>query len=288
MHDARKQEIILSGIAAEYRYVSVARCSHCGEPLNPVRRDSKLADGNRLEDGWLLACSSCDAQLEVTFSVPGPMGFLFAGTRFHFQEDNKSAEGSHDSDDETKQAGEHWRELRKLMRPVPFLWIAASITIAIPNSAGAFERLCAASLYGLGLAYPVLGVQLLRFAKPGLEKKELALMAVCLTALPLTVVLGGFGCLSIDRLWSNLIVIYPQPGFPAMAAKATLAVPALVWLVLLHRARTMVESSALRILDLIVFALLIVPSFIAAALLMLLEISSFVWAVREASRVKRS
>jgi len=176
---------------------------------------------------------------------------------------------------------EHLNALKRLLIPVPLCWLAASMGAALFIDGGWLNRITAAPGCGLFLAYPILCYQIFRFLVPGLTRKESGLTWLIMTVILITITLLAVTIRPIDRMWIHFLRIDLSLDFTTLIAKASLMTltlaPVLLMIVSITSARQ--AGAKLRtpykpwlLVGGLLFLLAVSPSFMSAAVLLLLEV----------------
>lgn len=98
---------------------------------------------------------------------------------------------------------DHMAELRRVLKPVPFAWAAATFA-AVPLVHGPLlQRILVSSTYGCGPAYVLLCVQVWRFTRSALASAgERRMVLGAMAGLPAAAMLVGLGLAPVDAWWS--------------------------------------------------------------------------------------
>ncbi|TRZ47897.1 TIR domain-containing protein [bacterium] len=144
------------------------------------------------------------------------LGFkLFGGAKKHVRRSNMDS-----FDKET--LSQHLKELWNLLCIVPIVWLIASIGFTLFIGGTWSQRILAGPAYGLFLAYPVLCIQVWRFARPGLYVKEKILLLFIMVAIPFIIFLLGLFFSPIERLLVSLLGQSLPVGYNTLISKVLL------------------------------------------------------------------
>jgi WD40 repeat protein len=145
------------------------------------------------------------------------------------EEQELAGESDDLSDEQQMMLGEHLNEAAERLGVTMGVWFLASVVLVFFVEGGWFARITDAPVLALGLAYPVLLVQVALFTLPGLRREEYGIFFLVLVTVALAVL--GLVALESFLLWhiqTGLASVFGAlyaPQYPRLLAKAVLLTP---------------------------------------------------------------
>ena len=187
---------------------------------------------------------------------------------------------------------EHVKELVDLVWIVPFAWVATTVVLAIVAESTGWGSLLTTPACSLALVYPLLCLQLWKFVRPGLARKERWLAVLGMGVTP--VVVTGLACVlwPIDWLWTRLLGDVPGTTYSFLIAKVELIIAVILAGGIAALSKSDSRFSSRRLLVWMVrgvlaagLILLLAPAVISAAILAAAEVPAV---IAVAARLRRS
>lgn len=114
---------------------------------------------------------------------------------------------------------EHVEELRGVLLPVPIWWLVCALVAAATTGGGWLHHLATAPVFALPFVYPLLCVQVWRFARPGLVGKETGLLLMVMGLVPAVVAGLAWVAAKMDLPWVQVLGVGLETGYAVAAAK---------------------------------------------------------------------